>query len=312
MFTRDPTSKTKDHNFGTFEKHTKGIGLKLLQKMGFKQGEGLGPAHQGITAPIEVKVRPKGRALQNEDERTKQSKQQFSVDDPDVEEQKFHQQLQQWRVEPGQRRRKPKYSYKTPEALAEELAIKTADVAPSAVKVVDMTGPKTRVLSGYDQLAETRGAHLPVLSSADGSVPMPELQHNLNQLIEMAASDIQRIGNRLRRERDVLTGVAHDRAELTERLAREAKSISNLKEIIAVIRACVGNPNLSLKQCAESFELLRNSYPDEYRMYGLSALAPALAFPLMKKVTHSFDVQNQLFLPLAWILTRRCLPDGGR
>lgn len=48
---------------GEWEKHTKGIGSKLMQKMGYVFGAGLGSMGEGIVVPIGAQVLPQGRSL---------------------------------------------------------------------------------------------------------------------------------------------------------------------------------------------------------------------------------------------------------
>ncbi|XP_011017950.1 PREDICTED: uncharacterized protein LOC105121122 [Populus euphratica] len=58
---KDATSSSS--KFGAFEVHTKGFGSKMMEKMGFIQGGGLGKDGQGMAQPIEVTQRPKSLGL---------------------------------------------------------------------------------------------------------------------------------------------------------------------------------------------------------------------------------------------------------
>jgi tuftelin-interacting protein 11 len=42
-------------DFAKWTKHSSGMGLKLLQKMGWKPGQGLGVSEHGIARPIDVR-----------------------------------------------------------------------------------------------------------------------------------------------------------------------------------------------------------------------------------------------------------------
>ncbi|XP_062515734.1 zinc finger CCCH-type with G patch domain-containing protein-like [Corticium candelabrum] len=57
------TLSTVSNSFGEWEKHTSGIGSKLLHKMGFLKGQGLGRSKNGIKEPIDIVVLPTGKSL---------------------------------------------------------------------------------------------------------------------------------------------------------------------------------------------------------------------------------------------------------
>lgn len=54
---------TNSIEYGAFEMHTTGFGSKMMAKMGYQEGKGLGKDGQGISEPIEARQRPKALGL---------------------------------------------------------------------------------------------------------------------------------------------------------------------------------------------------------------------------------------------------------
>ncbi|TPX37452.1 hypothetical protein SmJEL517_g00583 [Synchytrium microbalum] len=62
-FARIHFATESGESLGEWEQHTKGIGSKLLAKMGYRAGMGLGRDNQGIVTPIEADIRVSKRGL---------------------------------------------------------------------------------------------------------------------------------------------------------------------------------------------------------------------------------------------------------
>ena len=112
--------------FGEWEKHTKGIGASLLLKMGYQPGKGLGKRGEGRVDIVEAHLRKKGAgvgAAGPEGGRPKKVDQKTGKvkgDSDDEEERKFKEKLNQWKQEPGGKKKNVSYVYKSVEEVLQE------------------------------------------------------------------------------------------------------------------------------------------------------------------------------------------------
>ncbi|TRY84761.1 hypothetical protein DNTS_027444 [Danionella cerebrum] len=296
-----------EKDLGSWEKHTRGIGQKLLQKMGYVPGKGLGKNAQGIVNPIEAKLRKgKGAVGAYGSERTKQSLQDFPVVDSEEEEEKeFQKELGQWRKEPGTAKKKPKYSYKTIEELKAHGAVTSISMSRPAgelaqVKVIDMTGREQRVYNSYSHMSQKHSvpeeATLSVRTQEQktSGFALPELEHNLKLLIELTEQDILQSARLLQHEKDTVLTLNHESDALQLRLTEEEEAITRLENVMSLVEQLEagsndGGPALSLQECASIFLQLQTEFYQEYKTMGLGDLAVSVVHPLLKERLQNWD-----------------------
>ena len=294
-----------ENQVGGWERHTKGIGAKLMEKMGYQKGHGLGKNLQGISTPVEA-VQRKGRAAVGYygTERSERSLIDYPTkpDSDEEADQEFKANLTQWKKPESAQQKKQKFIYKTADDLIASGG-KKKPVIPqselSKVKVIDMTGKEKRVLSGYHAISLRHDR--PEIDDDTGdrdssAFDMPELLHNLDLLIDMTEDEILQNNKKLQHEKDMLVNLEHESKKLKEECDKEGKMVERLKELLALVCECEkrmepGCPDpITLDDCVDVFGKIQQDYYVEYKSYGLASLMVALVFPLMKKKFANWQV----------------------
>eukprot|EP00095_Tigriopus_kingsejongensis_P005312 snap_masked-scaffold337_size202799-processed-gene-1.15 protein:Tk05312 transcript:snap_masked-scaffold337_size202799-processed-gene-1.15-mRNA-1 annotation:"tuftelin-interacting protein 11" len=290
--------------FGDWEKNTKGIGSKLLFQMGFEVGKGLGKHLQGRSQIVEAHLR-RGRgaigAYGREGGRPVQR-----VDSEEEEERQFREERGQWRkgATPAAARasRPPTQVYKSADQIVAEArgrpGARTGAEAGSLsqVKVIDMTGPEERVLSGYHAIA-TQSIPADDPAGLDRSdFALPELMHNVHLLVNTCEEDIIHADRQLRHHRNNVELLRAEEAKLSTLVERESRVIHTLEDVLSMvekIEALHDEGRLDLDSARDLFLQMSLDHPDEYQAYGLAHIAVTVVGPLLKTEMAHWDVLAQ-------------------
>ncbi|KAG9448584.1 hypothetical protein H6P81_008549 [Aristolochia fimbriata] len=267
---------SKSGEVGEFERHTKGIGMKLLERMGYKGG-GLGKHEQGIVAPIEAKLRPKNMGMGFND--FKENK--LPVVE-ELEEKKPTQVVGRSKEKLWLKQNRGKKK----DINIEELLAKKEEESVSVIeKVYDMRGPHVRVLTNLENLNAEEEAK-------ESEVPMAELQHNVKLILDLAEHDVQIFNRKLRHERETVANLLLEKEKLEEKEIEQRRQLSSMERIVGMLDSLKEESlsgTMTLDFLAKTFKDLQRTFGSDYKHYNLSCIACSFAFPLFIRVFQGWD-----------------------
>ena len=310
--------------------------MKLLEKMGYKKGGGLGKDGSGMTAPMETQMRPKTMGMGFGDfkeagqlNRAKGSKAAEAVarkkardagaEEEDLEDaaenearrkraEKETRERAMWKKRDDLRRARREYRT-AEEVLAEQEKADAAAARAAAagvpvdrgshaahrpkMTIIDMRGGGgARVVTDLTRLGEDAPPADGGGGGDDDDVPLPELQHNLRLIVDLAEAEIQTTDAKIRHEKDTRELLARERARLADDAERSEEACERLRLALTLAEKCEttargGGGALALAQLATMYGEMRANFPETFRApHDMADAALAHAHPL---VTELFD-----------------------
>lgn len=296
---------------GSWEKFNKGIGSKLLLQMGYEPGKGLGKQLQGISAPVEASLR-KGRGAigaYGPEKKQKLADIKTKIEDDDKKKSSKGKSLH-WRKNDKGEKTKSSYSYRSVEEVIEEGKLKPKKNVPvinseiAKCKLIDMTTPEQKTFSSYHALGKWHQAPSENSVQTDKkskvNFALPELQHNLDMLVDMCEQNIIQNDKRTKYLGDRIISLEVEKETLAKVVDKHAQLIGTLENVLAMINKLLDRSNdMSLKEIADSFKVIQERNYEEYKSYHLGDLATSFIIPKFKEHLANWNPLTQPKLPLA-------------
>lgn len=279
-----------------FSKISGSFGARMLEKMGWQAGTGLGATGEGIVTPVESKLRPKGMGLAFKGfrEKTEQAKAEarrrgevVSDDEEDTRPRKGRkpkaEQQERSDVWKKPKKTKRKIEHKTYEQIVAEAG---QDVPAAGIgQIIDATGATPREVSSL--------ADVSMASWTPTTDPMrlPEIRHNLRLITEACKGDLDGLAREARALEERKKWIQQEDERLRKRVEEEARLIARLQQVHLVVddiesqaKEMKSSYEVSLGPFSANFEKLIGLYPMEFDRYRLDEVVVAAIAPVVRRM----------------------------
>ncbi|THH29774.1 hypothetical protein EUX98_g4418 [Antrodiella citrinella] len=281
-----------------FSKLSGTFGARMLEKMGWQAGAGLGTTGEGIVTPVESKLRPKsmGLAFKGFREKTEQSKMEArrkgeKVSDDEDQARPRKGKKGKGGQEQGERSdawKKPKKVKKKVEHKTyEQIVAEAGQEAPSAGvgPIIDATGATPR------EVASLADVSIASWTPSTDPTRLPELRHNLRLINDTCKSDLDGLAREARTIEDRKKWIQQEDIRLRKEVEQEAELISRLQQVHLIVDDISTQATqleslyeASLDPFSPHFDKLLGLYPKEYERYHLDEIVVAAITPTARRL----------------------------
>ncbi len=281
-----PPAMSRPSNFGSSSKggmNNNSFAAKMMAKMGYMAGQGLGSSGQGIINPIETKLRPQGVGLGAVKEKTQQAKEEAKreaarrgevlEDSSEEERQRRRKAREKRRLQGGSGTStpgsKPRTKYRTVadiEAAAEGLEF------PNVLKsLLDATGKETKLLTS------TSGLMTPTNGVPDGES---------TKIAKRAKRDLEAFADAWNAETEKKKYIDAQELQLSGEIEANDLEIDQIRGVAKALDSLNLEGNGSLdeqwNEVIRNLEILQLEFHDQLQEYGLPEAAVASIAPLFR------------------------------
>ncbi|GMH47877.1 hypothetical protein TrLO_g3981 [Triparma laevis f. longispina] len=301
-----------DPNLGQWEKHTKGFGMKLLKKMGFKGR--LGAQEKGVSKTVEVVVRPGGLGLGfgnfKEQAQLKGNKvfeaqlrgedvmdeKELTVSKKDRKKKNSMNAIQarlakeeQWlktSSKPKSKKKEKVKKYVTAEDLINNAAQSSSQSSANQNNIIDMRGPDTKLVSSSDGLEDSASEITSPIAPQVGD----ELLFNISHIISNVEMDIQTKAYFKQKEEKKMKELTEKKKLMEESLEKNKKRKSALIQITQSLQSLQQTSAPDPQTVVASFDEIQRTFPDEFDDLNLQSLVPTFVGPHLEKELKKWNV----------------------
>lgn len=266
------------------------LATKMMAKMGYVEGQGLGATGRGRLAPIETQQRPTGAGLGAVREKTKQAKEEEKreaafrgevLEDSEEEEKKRRKELKKKRMSgiggAASTPTRPKMKYRTAaeiEASAEGLEV------PNVLKsIIDVSGSETKLLTSTAGLMTIQN-------------PMVASETEAAKIARKARRDLEAFAEEWNTVSERKQFFEMQEVQLSQEMEEQELNTRGLETVIEAIQALQlsglevrddGNDKTAWDDMIQKLESLDTEYTDKIEASVLQEVAIAAIHPLFKK-----------------------------